>query len=88
MTVRVVWTTVRLLWVMYRLVVSLVAAVVGAGGAGDVAPGVVVLQLVGGDGQGEQSCPWTAGRPRPVMVVLVVSTLRLLEMPGSSCCAG
>ena len=30
-----------------------------------------------------QSCPWTVGRPRPVMVVLVVSTLRLLVMPGS-----
>ena len=30
----------------------------------------------------EQSCSWIVGRPRPVMVVLVVSTFRVLMMPG------
>ena len=29
-----------------------------------------------------QSWSWTVGRPRPVMVVLVVSTLRVLVMPS------
>ena len=41
-----------------------------------------------GDGGGEQRCPWTAGRPRSVIVVLVVSMLRLLEMSGSWRCVG
>ena len=36
MMVRVVSATVGVLWVVYREVLSLVAAVVGAGGAGDV----------------------------------------------------
>ena len=34
----------------------------------------------------DQSCPWTVGRPRLVIVVLVVLTLRLLVMPGSWRC--
>ena len=36
----------------------------------------------------EQSCSWSVGRPRPVMVVLVVSTWRLLVMPDSWRCMG
>ena len=37
MTVRVVSATLGVLWVVYRVVVSLVVAVVGAGVAGNVA---------------------------------------------------
>ena len=51
-------------------------------------PVVVVLQLVGSDGGGEQSCSRTAGRLCLVMVLLVVSTLSLLEMPDSWRCMG
>ena len=36
---RVVTPTVRLVWVVYRVMVSLLVAVVGVGGAGDVAGG-------------------------------------------------
>ena len=47
---------------------------------------VPLVAAVVGDGGGEQSCPWTAGRRLPVMVVLVMLTLRLIEMPGSWRC--
>ena len=76
-TARVVTPTMRVLWVVYRVVVSLVVAVGGVGGAGDAAGGggvagdVAVL--------GNTPFPWTAGRPRQMMVVLLVSMLRLLE---------
>ena len=57
----------------------------GEVGVGD---GGGVLGAVLGDGGVEQSCPWTAGIPRPVMVLLVVSTFRLCEMSGSRHCVG
>ena len=64
-----------------RVVASLVVAVVGVGGAGDA---VGVVADGGGycrcrRGSWERTFPWSAGRRRQVIVVVVVSMVRLLE---------
>ena len=82
-TARVVMAMVVVLWVVYGVPVSLVVAVVGVNGAGDAAGWWWCCSWSGLTVGGKWSCPWTVGRPPPLMVVLVVSMLRLLEMPGS-----